>query len=145
MLMTVSLLTYAQEENLSHKTFEISCNYRGKKKKAFVLMLGLHDQNCHCSAPRAAKVQNTDPSVSCKEQLCADTQKHFKSAGTAAIRTPKPHNTNTQQHTHLTLLSHSCLTIAKQRADPSASQPSGWTPWHQQHWGWAGDPGAALH
>lgn len=65
--------------------------------------------------PQEQQKCKTDPSVSCKEQLCADTQKHFKSAGTAAIRrTPKPHNTNTQQHTHLTLLSHSCLTIAKQ-------------------------------
>lgn len=30
MLMTVSLLIYAQEKNLSHKIFEISCNYREK-------------------------------------------------------------------------------------------------------------------
>lgn len=150
-------------KNLYHKIFEISCNYREKGGGAFVLILGLCGQNCHCSAQRAAKVQPLPrpspsethrphllPKSACKEQLRADNQKQFHSEGTAAIRrTSKPHNTNTQQHTPNAAYCHSCLTITKQRADPSVSRvcrpfwldtmaPAvlrlGWGSWSQPAW-----------
>lgn len=165
MLMTVSLLIYAQEKNLSHKIFEISCNYRekggGGGGEAFVLILGLCGQNCHCSAQRAAKVQSPPspcethrphlfPKSACKEQLRADTQKQFHSEGTAAIRrTSKPRNTNTQQHTHPMLLTAIPASPSPSREQillfPECADPSGWTLRHQQYWGWGGDPGASLH
>lgn len=89
-------------------------------------------------------MKHTDPSVSCKEQLCTDTQKHFNSEGIAAIRrTSKAHNTNTQQHTHLTL-----LTAIPASPSPSRKQipllPN-LLVGHQQYWGWGRDPGAGLH
>lgn len=86
-----------------------------KKKKAFVLMLGLHDQNCHCSAPRAAKVQNRPICFLQGAALC----RHPKALQICG-HCSNQENTKTSQHqhptthTHLTLLSHSCLTIAKQ-------------------------------
>lgn len=149
-------------KNLSHKIFEISCNYREKGGgEAFVLILGLCGQNCHCSAQRAAKVQSPPspcethrphllPKSACKEQLRADTQKQFHSEGTAAIRrTSKPRNTNTQQHTHPMLLTAIPASPSPSREQillfPECADPSGWTLWHQQYWGWGGYPGASLH
>lgn len=101
-------------------------------------------------SPRETHRPHLLPKSACKEQLRADNQKQFHSEGTAAIRrTSKPHNTNTQQHTPNAAYCHSCLTITKQRADPSVSRvcrpfwldtmaPAvlrlGWGSWSQPAW-----------